>query len=153
MKNKKWFSFVEIIISVSIIILLSLIAFNSQKWLEEKSTNAKVEQNWKSISNSLNSYIQENWELPMPWWNVNFFGADTTYMHSYEDPNTFWVYGSLTEETLPKRNWEVLPLDPRTNSYYFYWKTKAWNQFEVASVQVIDWTPIAKVVWNYTAEN
>ncbi len=92
----------------------------------------------------------------MPWGNINFFKTDWTYAHSTED-GIFWVYGSITEDTLPKRYLDVLPLDPRTNNYYSYWKTKGSekivaNQFELASVVNIDWEYQAKVTWNYTAE-
>ena len=120
MKNIKWFSIVEIIITVSIIILLWVIAYSSKLWYDEKVTNWKIISDTKSIDNALISYIQENSTLPMPKWNTNYFSVDTSYVHSYDDVDTFWVYGSLTEETLPKKYIQVLPIDPRTNSYYSY---------------------------------
>lgn len=150
---KKWFSIVEIIISVSIIILLWLIWYNSKKWYEENVSNTKVVTDTKTIYSALQDYLQENDDLPIPGWNTNFFAVDTSYVHNYDDTDTFWVYGSLTEKTLPKKYLDVLPLDPRTNSYYSYWKMKERNEFEVASIQTKDWNPIAKVIWNYTAEN
>lgn len=153
MNNKKWFSIVEIIITISIIILLWLIWYNSKKWYDENVTNTKVISDTKTIYSALQDYIQENDDLPMPGWNTNFFSIDTSYVHSYEDTDTFWVYGSLTEKTLPKKYLDVLPLDPRTNSYYSYGKTKDTLQFEVASIQIKDSVPVAKVIWNYTAEN
>jgi hypothetical protein len=39
-----------------------------------------------------------------------------------------------------------LPLDPKTNSYYAYGKTKSSNQFEIASVQKINAAYQAKVI-------
>jgi hypothetical protein len=42
------------------------------------------------------------------------------------------VYGSITEDTIAKKYLDILPLDPRTNSYYSYGKTKNTNQFEIA---------------------
>lgn len=152
MNNKKWFSLIEIIITVSIIVLLTVIWISSKKWYDENVSNTKVVSDTKTINNALEQYIQENKTLPMPGWNTNFYKVDTSYAHSYEDAETFWVYGSLTEETLPKQYLDVLPLDPRTNSYYSYGKTKATNEFEVASIQVVDWAVISKVIWNYTAE-
>ena len=151
--TNKWFSIIEIIITISIIALLTVIWISSKKWYDENVSNTKIVSDTKTISNALSEYIQENTSLPMPGWNVNFFWVDTSYMHSYKDPATFWVYGSITEKTIPKKYLDNLPLDPRTNSYYSYWKTKKKNEFEIASVHVIDSTPIAKVIWNYTAEN
>ncbi len=114
--------------------------------------NTKVVSDTETINNALESYSQENATLPMPWGNTNFFKKDTSYAHSYTWTTTFWVYGSLTEETLAKKYLDVLPLDPRTNSYYSYGKTKVSNEFEIASVQIINWQATAKVTWNYTAE-
>lgn len=151
--NKKWFSLIEIIITVSIITLLAVIWISSKSWYDEKVNNSKIVSDTKTINNAFTSYIQENSTLPMPGWNTNFFTKDTTYSHSYEDSETFWVYGSITEKTLPKKYLDNLPLDPRTNSYYSYGKTKITNEFEIASVQLIDASPISTVVWNYKAEH
>jgi len=153
MQNKKAFSFIEIIISISIIVLLTVIGISYKQWYDENVANTTVVANIETINNALSSYSAENSDLPMPGWNTNYFAIDTTYNHSYEDPNTFWVYGSITEDTIPKKYLDVLPLDPRTNSYYSYGKTKATNKFEIASVQVIDYKPSSRVVWNYRAES
>ena len=58
----------------------------------------------------------------------------------------------MTENTLPKKYIDILPLDPRTNSYYAYGKTKDYTEFELAAVQIIRENPVAKVIWNYKAE-
>lgn len=152
MNNKKAFSIVEIIIAISIITLLAVIWTASMKWYDETKTNTKVLADTTTINNALESYSQVNSILPIPGWNINFYWIDTTYTHSYEDLDTYWVYGALTENTLAKKYLDVLPLDPRTNSYYSYGKTKETNQFEIASVQIIDSVASAKVIWNYTAE-
>lgn len=153
MNNKKWFSIIEIIITISIIVLLAVIWISSKRWYDENVSNTKVVADTKTINNALEQYIQENKTLPNPGWNTNYFKIDTSYAHAYEDIDTFWVYGSLTEETLPKQYLDILPLDPRTNSYYSYGKAKNSNEFEVASIQMIDWVVVSKVIWNYTAEN
>lgn len=149
----KAFSFVEIIITISIISLLAIIWISSKQRYDENVNNSKIVSDVETINNALISFSEEIKNLPMPGWNTNFYSSDTSYKHSYEDPNTFWVYGSLTENIIPKKYLDILPLDPRTNSYYAYGKTKLTNEFEVASVQYIDAQPITKVTWNYTAEN
>jgi type II secretory pathway pseudopilin PulG len=155
--TKQAFSFVEIIITISIIVLLAVIWLSANQGYKDKSDNTKIISDVETINNALESYVSENNSLPMPWWNINFFEIDTSYAHSYTGTTTFWVYGSVTENTLAKKYLDVLPLDPRTNNYYSYWKTKGTekivaNQFEIASVQLIDWEYQAKVSWNYTAE-
>ena len=152
MQNKKAFSFVEIIIAISIIILLAVIWISSKQWYDENINNTMVLSNIETINNALESFAQENSILPMPGWNTNFFTQDTSYSHSYEDPATFWVYGSITEDTIPKKYLDTIPLDPRTNSYYAYGKTKATKWYELASVQIIDSIATARVAWNYAAE-
>jgi prepilin-type N-terminal cleavage/methylation domain-containing protein len=65
-KNKKAFSFVEIIIVISIIALLSVMALTYYNGHTDKSINAKVESDIATINNSLLYYIQENQSLPAP---------------------------------------------------------------------------------------
>jgi len=151
--TKKAFSFVEIIITISIIALLAVIWISAVENYNNNTNNSKVVADTETINNALTSYSQETKTLPMPGGNTNFFWADTGYMHSYEDADTFWVYGSITENTLPKKYLDVLPIDPRTNSYYSYGKTKATNEFEIASVQINKDIPTAHVTWNYANEN
>jgi len=146
------FSFVEIIITISIIALLAVIWISSKQWYDENMRNSKIVSDIQTINNALTSFSEETKTLPMPGWNTNFYSIDTTYKHSYDDPETFWVYGSITENTLAKRYLDVLPLDPKTNSYYAYGKTKDGSEFEVASVQYINSYPISKVIWNYKAK-
>ena len=158
MQNKKAFSLVEIIISLSIIVLLAVIWMSINQNYKNKVDNTKITSDIETVNNALESYSQENNLLPMPWGNTNFFKIDTSYAHSYTGATTFWVYWSITEDTIAKKYLDVLPLDPRTNSYYSYWKTAenvdklVANQFELASVQNIDWEFQAFVTWNYTAE-
>lgn len=149
----KAFSLIEIIITVSIITILAVIWLSSKQWYEDNSKNAKVMSSVQTINNALQAYIQENNSLPTPDWNLNYYKSDTSYAHSYEDSKTFWVYWLITENTIPKRYLDETPLDPRTNSYYSYGKTKNKNQFEVASIQIVDGNPVSKVIWNYSAEN
>ncbi|MFK7779608.1 MAG: FecR domain-containing protein, partial [Candidatus Gracilibacteria bacterium] len=151
MQSKKAFSLVEIIITVSIIALLAVIGISSKQGYNENMSNTKVVADVETIKNALTSFSEETKTLPMPGGNTNFYSVDTSYKHSYDDSDTFGVYGSITEDTIAKKYINVLPIDPRTNSYYSYGKTKTTNEFEIASIQVIDTLPVSKVVGNYTA--
>jgi len=156
-KNKQAFSFVEIIISVSIIVLLTVVTVWINSSYKDSSYNTQIVSGTETIKSSIESFLQENSSLPMPWWNNNFFTTNGSYTHSFTWSNSFWVYGSFTQNSIPKKYLDILPLDPRSNAYFSYWKTNnsidvVANQFEVAWVLKEDWTYLSKVIWNYSAE-
>jgi len=151
--NKKAFSLVEIIISISIIIILWIVATTTSNNLKNNSNNAKVIADLNTISNALTEYKNENKMVVMPGGNNNNFKIDWSYNHSYVDSETYWVYGSFTQYALEKRYLDITPIDPRSNSYYSYWITKNTNFFEIAWVIWEKDNYVAKVIWDYTAEN
>lgn len=153
MYNKKGFSFVEIIITIAIVALLAVIWYTSKSSYDNNINNTKVISDMKTIDNALNSYYVNLWELPMPDGNTNFYWVDRTYIHSYDDLATYWVHGFITQDTLPKQYIDIIPLDPRTNSYYAYWRTKDSAEYEISWIQVINEKSVAQVTWIYSAED
>lgn len=150
MYNKKWFSFIEIIITVSIIILLATIWFTANQNYKDSVNNTKSISNIETITNALELYLQDKKDLPIPKWNNNYFHEDSWYVHS--SSGAFWVHWFITENTIPKKYLNVLPLDPRTKQYYAYWKTFNSLEFELSWVNWKNWEPEAFVKWNYSAE-
>jgi len=150
--NKKGFTFIEMIIAISIVVLLAVVWNSSLSTYKQKSNNSKVITDLNTINNSLVSYSTEKWDLPMPGGNNNFFKEDTSYAHSWTSTGTYWVHWFITDNIIPKKYINYLPLDPITNQYYAYGKTKTGSQFEVAWVILKDSNPISLVQWNYTAE-
>ena len=149
MQNKKAFSFVEIIITISIIALLVVI-WMSYRWTQEqKATNVRTVADIWTLNNSLQTYLQDKNSLPEPKWNNNYFSTGAEYRHDAND--AFWVHWFVTQDLLPKKYLDYLPLDPRTNQYYAYWKTINKNFYEVAWVIKKDENYITKVKWNYTS--
>lgn len=147
------FSFVEIIIVISIITLLSIIWYSATQNMVDDKNNSAVLADLVIIDNALSSLVQTD-ELPIPKWNNNSFNKDGSYAHSFSDTDTFGVYGKITEETISKRFLDIAPLDPRTNQYYSYGVTKSLDEYEIAWIISDDnGNIIAKVDWNYTAEN
>ena len=155
MKNTqlKWFSFIEILMIITILALISVVAYTSFWVRQNKAVNTKIQSEVVSLSNALLLAKQENNELPQPQWNRNFFAEDTSYVHNYEDDETFWVHGFITHNTLAKKYIDIVPVDPRTGSFYAYWKTKGTEMYEVAWVIWEADTPSAFVNWDYDAEN
>jgi len=87
----------------------------------------------------------------------------SSYAHSYDDGETFWVHWFVTEDTISKKYLQITPMDYNTEQYYAYWKTKekndmvtdykkVANQFEIAGVLREENDTMAFVKWNYTAE-
>ena len=118
MKNtRKAFSFVELIVVLAILALIWVVWFTMYNSSNEKSNNSKVVSGAKTLKNAFTSYKEVNKSLPSPNWNNNYFKADSTYAHS-GSLDAFWVYGSVTQDTLSKKYLDNLPLDPISNHYY-----------------------------------
>lgn len=149
---KSAFSFVEVIIVISVIVLLAVVALNANTSYKEKANTVKVESDSKTLKESFTQYYQEMWTLPMPGWNNNYFKDDWSYWHTWS-PTNFWVHGYVTADTLPNKYINYLPLDPKTNQFYAYGKTLTWaTQFEIASVIWKNALPETKLEWNYPWE-
>jgi hypothetical protein len=58
----------------------------------------------------------------------------------------------MTENLLPRKYINYLPIDPRTNQYYAYGKTFVWNFFEIAGVNKQSWNFQSQVEGNYNGE-
>ena len=70
---KKWFSFVEIIISISILTIISIVATTAYNGMQQKSDNSKIIWDLRSLSNTLESFKEANKNLPQPSWNKSFY--------------------------------------------------------------------------------
>jgi prepilin-type cleavage/methylation N-terminal domain protein len=66
MKNKKAFSFVELIIVLSIIALLAIVVTKLSMDSQDKTTNAKVKSDITTLKNALLSAGEQEKKLPLP---------------------------------------------------------------------------------------
>ncbi len=158
MYSKKAFSFVEIIVVVSILALLAVIWLSLQWSSNQKTQNAKAVWDIQTLNNSFESYLVEEKTLPNPKGNINYFGSGSEYVHVdvWNEDNTlssFWKHWFVTENILPKKYLNYLPLDPRTSQYYAYWKTTDSQYFEIAWVLKVEWNNTSSVSGNYPWEN
>lgn len=149
--NKKAFSFIEVIITVSIITVLWVVAISASNNIKNNSDNSKVVADLSTIKNALESYKTNNPDIPNPIGNKNYYDSSGIYTSS--GVNAFWVYGMFTQDILSKAYLDSTPLDPKVDSYYSFWKAIDTGEFELAWVIVVDWDYKAKVIWNYSAEN
>lgn len=151
MKNKKWLSFVEIIIVITIIALIWIVITKISNDSKEKTINVKVKTDLESISNSLLAYSQKENKLPLPEWNKNYY--KNSWWYSHEDFNNekepaFWVYWATPEKELKNFLTEI-PKDPKTNQYYSYGRLRDNLEFEVVWVERKWESYFSKVIWNY----
>ena len=147
---KKWFSFVEIIISISILTIISIVATTAYNGMQQKSDNSKIIWDLRSLSNTLESFKEANKDLPQPSWNKSFYKEDTSYSHSYDE--AFWVSWFIKEDTLDKKFLAYTPVDPKTNQYYAYARTRQYLSYELAWVVYENDVPTSLVVWNWWGE-
>ncbi|MDQ7009622.1 MAG: FecR domain-containing protein, partial [Candidatus Gracilibacteria bacterium] len=150
MQNKKAFTLVEIIIVLSIIMLLGVVAISYQGASNQKSQNTRIIGDVGTLENSILSYLEEKKSLPEPKGNKNYYNSGSEYSH---ETDIFGVHGFATQNLLPKKYLNYLPLDPRTNQYYAYGKTINTNFYEIAGVLNIDGKYTTKLTGNYTGEN
>ena len=151
MQTKKAFSFIEIIIVVSILTLLAVVGMSYQWASNQKAINTRIIWDIWTLNNSLVNYLEEKNSLPDPKWNTNFFSSGAEYSH--DETSAFWVHWFVTQNLLPKKYLNYLPLDQRTNQYYAYWKTIDNKYYEIAWVLNVEWEYTTKLQWNYPAEN
>lgn len=145
---KNAFTFVELVVSIWIILLVSTIAYISYSGSLEKKDNTKVSSDLATIDNALKSYLIENKTLPNPSGNNSFYKIDGSYSHGNE-ADTYWVSGFFGEQIIPKKYFSSLPLDPRTGYYYAYARTINNNYYEIAWIEKKDNNYKAIVSGNY----
>lgn len=150
MKNSNfWFSIVEIIITVAILIILWVVATTSYQSVLDKSNNSLVESHLQTLKNTFLWYATETKLLPLPSGNLKFYNIDGAYEHNYEDENTFWVSWYITSDIIPKAYLQTIPIDPRNNQYYAYGQTKKYDGFQVSWVVLNHHEPQAKLISNW----
>lgn len=120
-KQKKAFTFVELIVSATILVILSTIWFYSyvdniadaRDW-ERKSTFAKIE-------TSLKEYKQSKWAYPNPWDSFNITNWTNILAKQWK------LNKKVSLPTLDK-----LPIDPKNKVYYNYSVTNNRQEYELA---------------------
>ena len=164
--QKSWFSFVEIIIAIVLWTFLVAIWWTQFSQSSDKSKSAKSLANVETINTGMQYYLTEQETLPMPKGNLSYFDKNSDYSHWWDSPETYWVYGLITEGVLPSNRYLfVVPKDPWTGQFYAYGKTKnpinkksivldktLGLSFEVAGVVKKDNIVKSRVTWNHTHE-
>lgn len=138
MKNKKWFSFVELIVSVTILAIISTIWFISYSSYLWDSRDAQRQSDLSQIWSALKVYKQKRWYYPSPWES-----SELTYAW------TIVAYQGLFNDQVRLNTIDRLALDPKINMPYFYSVTKTKQEFEMAATLENEDNPIALVNGTY----
>lgn len=135
-KNKNWFTLIELLIVITILSILTVIWFMSYNWYVSQSRDYKRVSDISLIKTSLNTYSKmHGWGIyykpekaPTSWSGIVYSGA-TSNIISYQidiDNKLAWVLGISN-----------LPTDPLTNTYYVYWVSRAWINYQIATI--LEW--------------
>jgi len=71
-------------------------------------------------------------------------------LYSHDQNWAYWVHGFVTDNIIPKKYLNYLPLDPRTNQFYAYWKTIDNNFFQIAWITSNSWEYKTNIKGNYS---
>jgi len=138
MINKKAFTFVELIVVVTILAILWAIWFSSYIWSIADTRDSQRKSDFAQVSSALKIYKQKRWYYAYPGdvFNVQYDWNTVSYQWKL---NTNVRLNSL----------DKLPKDPETEQPYFYSITATKQEFELAWTLENSDNPIALMIWNY----
>lgn len=142
MENKKWFTFVELIVVVAILWILSTIWFISYTGNLWTARDSKRISDIATLSSALKQYKQQRWSyiIPSPW--DNFYILIGT--------STGAIQGKLNNKTtLPTL--QAIPQDPEQKIYYSYSVTPNRQEYQIAATLENNDTPLALVQGDYSS--
>ena len=119
-KSKKWFTLVELIVTISILIILSsvwIVSYSAYIW---DARDSQRKSDMAQVSSALKIYKQKRWYYGFPWdlFNITYSWAIVAMQ---------WrLNKNIHLDTLEK-----LPTDPKNKEYYFYSITKNKQEFEI----------------------
>lgn len=136
---KNWaFTFVELIVVVTILSILWAIWFSSYIWSIADTRDSQRKSDFAQVSSALKIYKQKRWYYAYPW----------DVMNIQYDWNTV-AYQWKLNNNVRLNSLDKLPIDPETDSPYFYSITENKQEFELAATLENSDNLISLVVWNY----
>lgn len=119
----RWFTLVELIVSITILAILAFVGFISLTKYTAMSRDSARLSDIASMERVLSYYFQENGHYPTP-----DNGVDVTYSGS-----TLWTQGTFWEEVhRAVRRISEAPRDPLTDEHYTYSVTYNGQEYQIA---------------------
>lgn len=134
----KGFTFIELVISITIVAVLSVLWFVSySKNLEDsRDSQRKSELSW--VASGLKLHKTKRWEFPMPWNKFNI--TNIWYISAYQ-----WKL----DENLIISTIDKIPLDPFVNIPYTYSITSNKQEFQLVASLENNWINKSLIIGNY----
>jgi len=119
--NNKWFTFVELIIVMIIIVILSWVWINSYLWYISYARDTQRKSDLLQINSALLLYKQKRWYYWIPW---DFFNITLSW--------SIVAYQWKLNSNVRIDSLEKLPTDPKTKWNYSYSVTSNKQEFLLA---------------------
>lgn len=140
MINKKWFTLVELVVTVTILAIISTIGFVSYSSYLWDARDSQRKSDLSQVSSALKVYKQKRWYYPLPWDYFNIIYNSETIAFQWKLNN------NVRLNTL-----DSLPLDPKIGAPYLYSIVNNKQEYQLAATLENTETPLALVVWNYSS--
>ena len=137
-KRIQAFTLTELVIIITILAILSTIAFVSYSNNISKTRDDRRQLDIDNIQIALSTFKSQNWYYPLPWDTFNI-----TYSWSIVAKQ--WVLN--TQVILSSL--ESIPTDPLDNNYYSYSVTTDQKQYQLAATLENDWEETILLSWDY----
>lgn len=142
MQNKnlkiKAFTFVELMVVITILAVLWAIWFSSYIWSIADTRDSQRKSDFAQVSSALKIYKQKRWYYSYPW----------DVMEIQYDWSTVALQWRLNSN-VRLNSLDKLPFDPETKQPYFYSITKNKQEFELAWTLENGDNMKALLIWNY----
>lgn len=136
--NKKGFTFIELVVSITILIILSWIWYASYTDYLSNARDSQRSSDLTQITSALKVYKQKRGYYPIPW---NFFNIQ----YDWETVATQWFFDTNVRLTTLDR----IISDPKIHTPYTFSITENKQEFEI-SATLENWNePTAILNWNY----
>lgn len=123
-KNKKWFTLIELIITITIVTIISGISFISFSSYLVKSRDSKRSIDVASISSAIDIFAKKNsWAYPLPSESVI-----VTY-NSWTENLPFSYLWKIKDNM--NLDFNVIPKDPSSWDNYVFWLTKNKKYYQI----------------------
>lgn len=137
-KKIKAFTLTELVIVITILAILSTIAFVSYTNNISETRDNKRQLDIDTIKIALNEYKNKNGYYPLPWESFNI-----TYSWSVVAKQ--WVLNPKVVLS----SLETIPTDPLDNHYYSYSVTADQKQYQLATTLENNWEETTLLGWDY----
>lgn len=136
--NLRWFTFIELVISITIVAILSVLGFVSySKNLEDsRDSQRKSELSW--VAAWLKLHKTKRWEYPTPWNKFNI--TNSWYLSAIQ-----W----RLDENIIISTIDKIPLDPFIEVPYVFSVSRSKQEFQLSATLENNWINKSLLLWDY----